>query len=120
VEEQAVGPQRDDQPEGASHPRRRLDRGRLAEVVGAIPPGRWMSYGDVAALAGGSPASARAVNRSLRALGCAGAHRVLKSDGTIAPTALGDPEQVLLTLVEEGVSFDELYRADQAQRVSAA
>jgi alkylated DNA nucleotide flippase Atl1 len=77
-----------------------------------------MSYRDAAMHAGGSAASARGVNRSLRALQCEGAHRVLKADGSIAATALGDPEGVLARLSDEGIRFDELRRADVAQRIS--
>ena len=31
-----------------------MDPDRVREVVAAIPPGRWMSYGDVALAAGGT------------------------------------------------------------------
>ena len=35
---------------------------RLREVVAAIPPGGWMSYGDVAAACGGNDRHARTLN----------------------------------------------------------
>src|SRR4051812_50147419 len=68
-----------------------MDLDLMRETVAAIPPGAWMSYGDVAAAAGGSDVHARTLNQRFIREDLSGAHRVLKSDGTIGGAPPGDP-----------------------------
>ncbi|MCW2991781.1 MAG: hypothetical protein JWM73_2375 [Solirubrobacterales bacterium] len=93
-----------------------MDNDTLSAVLDGIPSGSWASYADVALAAGGTPMHARALNGRLTRLGHKHAHRILKSDGTIAPTALGDPDAVRRKLKREGLRF-AAGRAPQEARV---
>lgn len=90
---------------------------RILAVVRRVPPGRVVSYGQVARLAG-LPGAARQVGYAMAALGPDSGvpwQRVVRADGTIAPRSgrgTWEEERQARLLREEGVAFDEGGRID--------
>ena len=93
-----------------------MDTDHLRAVLETVPAGCWTSYADVVAAVGAAPAAARRINQTLIRHQLPNGHRVLRGDGSIAPTALGDPAAVEKRLKREGVRLDERGRAPQERR----
>lgn len=105
----------------AGLPSVRFDWAPLHEVLLAIPPGSWTTYGELAAAVGTAP---QPLGQHLNNCGeCENAHRVLGHDGRpVSGFAWSDPAQTRSqreVLEDEGLTFDG-DRADEARRLSAA
>lgn len=92
---------------------------KVRAVVATIPAGHWASYGDVAAAVG---TNAQSVGNHLAEHVVLNAHRVLRSDGSIAKNFrwLSEEENRApeVVLREEGLPFTEAGKADPSARLS--
>ena len=94
--------------------------GRIDDVVKAIPLGNWTSYGDIAKLLG---TASQVVGQRVSKEFTAGAWRVLRANGEIAPGFKWTPNSIhegrepRVVLEEEGIQFDERGYASEEQRL---
>lgn len=87
---------------------------RALAVIRHIPPGKVVTYGMVAVLAG-NPRAARQVGWLLHSLSerhCLPWHRVVNRQGAISPRTEGDGDWQRVLLAEEGVVFSSDGRID--------
>ena len=92
-------------------------RNRVIEIVGAVPRGSVVTYGQVALLAG-APRAARQVGMVLHGLGeqeNVPWQRVINSQGKLSTYRIGAGELQRKLLEVEGVEFDAEDRVDLAR-----
>nr|WP_282600154.1 MGMT family protein [Patulibacter sp. SYSU D01012] len=102
----------------------KVDWAKAYEIMARIPPGRWMSYQDLAVAAGGTARGGLPVGQYLAKAtdlppNCV--HRVLRKTGQVSPSWAGDiggPEEARALLESEGLTFDARGRADATKRWS--
>ena len=95
---------------------------RVIDIIRSVPPGKVLTYGTVAALAG-NPRASRQVSRILHS--SSGAydlpwHRVVNSKGGISLRPGGGGEIQRALLEEEGVLFDEQGLIDLSEYLAAS
>ena len=103
---------------------RHIDRDALRAVCGAIPAGRWTTYGDLAEAIGVAGAAQSVAGVIATDDSMPNAHRVLRSDGRVSPgwsaTEGGGPEVALERLRGEGMTFGDNGAADPTRRWAPA
>ncbi len=92
----------------------------VTELLALLPEGNWTTYGDLGEIV---DLPALTVGQFIAKNPVPSAHRVLEAAGTVSskfawtdPDRTDDPKKLL---VDEGVEFDQLGHASQAQRVTA-
>ena len=88
-------------------------RARVLALVGRIPPGRVMTYGQIATLCG-SPGAARQVGFVMNSLAQTDSpwQRVINAQGAVSTDKLGFGDIQRGLLVTEGIVFDASGRCD--------
>ncbi len=88
-------------------------RARVLALVGRIPPGRVMTYGQLATLSG-SPGAARQVGFVMNSLAQTDSpwQRVINAQGAVSTDKLGFGDIQRGLLMHEGVAFDASGRCD--------
>lgn len=105
--------------EPGAGPSRQINRDLLRRYCAAIPPGRWTTYGDLAAAVGMPGAGLVLGSVVANDDQITVAHRILRSTGEISPSwanAEGGPEVARKRLIDEGVEFSASGRASPTQR----
>jgi alkylated DNA nucleotide flippase Atl1 len=107
---------------GVISPYAGFDWSQVDDAVNALPAGNWTSYRDLAELAGtaAQPTAYHVAHEASLTYG----YRVLSSDGSVSDSFRwqheADDRDPMEVLIGDGVEFDELGRASQAQRLRSA
>lgn len=93
----------------------------MDEILTALPPGVWTTYGDLAEVIGSHPVP---VGVRIATTPTPNGHRVLTAQGTISPQfhwyEPGRKDDPVDVLSAEGIKFDEQRHAHPSQRFTAA
>ncbi|MCF6411713.1 MGMT family protein [Pseudalkalibacillus salsuginis] len=87
---------------------------KVVQIIRIIPPGKVMTYGQIAKLAG-NPRGARQVVRILHSLSRTYGlpwHRVINAKGEVAIHDEGQSNEQMSALKQEGIEFDEYDKVD--------
>lgn len=94
----------------------------IYSVIESIPPGYWMAYGDVCEAAGLTRKTAQALGLALakRSDVPKNIYRVLRADGCLSAGwkgVIGNSDDAVALLKEEGLAFDKYGTADPRKRL---